>query len=99
MRIESTFAPGQRAWCILNGCVERLTVGFVRVEVTDSPGFNGGRVDPSSEIEFDNYKPQRGFSETYMCVETGIGCGRMFTLGHSIFTSQTAAVAALTKEA
>jgi len=45
-----------------------MTVGRVRVEITDSPGVEG-------ETMFDNYKPQSGREETYMCVETGIGTG------------------------
>lgn len=48
----------------------KLTIGQVRVHVTDSPGRPG-------EARFDNFKQQSGREEDYMCVETGIGSGNI----------------------
>ena len=45
-----------------------LTIGQVRVEVTDSDGIEG-------EDTFSNYMAKKGTKEQYMCVETGIGTG------------------------
>lgn len=50
-----------------------MTVGEVRVEVTNSPGI------PDEEM-FDNYKPQKGQKEQYMCIETGIGSGSLYNV-------------------
>lgn len=50
---------------------KKLTIGQVAVTVTDSDGKEG-------ETLFDNYKPQKTYAEQYMCVETGIGAGRLW---------------------
>jgi hypothetical protein len=63
---------------------EQITIGRVRVEMTDTPG-NG---DPD-EI-FDNYKPQKSYEESYMAVETGIGSGRVYPQGWLFFTKDLA---------
>ena len=52
-------------------CEGPLTVGQVRVEITNSPGMHGGE-------RFDNYKAQEGREESYMCVETGVGSGAIY---------------------
>ena len=63
---------GKQAWHLTAWHVEReLTVGQVRVAVTNSPG------DESGEF-FDNFRPQVGGEEEYMCVETGIGSGSVW---------------------
>lgn len=78
MKISTRFEPGDSAYCLLGDeGVQRLTVGQAQVIVTDSPGVPGSI--------FDNYKPQSNYEERYMCVETGIGSGSVFTLGEGIF--------------
>lgn len=88
MKIESRFSPGDKAYCMVgHDGVEMLTIGQVSIEITDSPGMPG-------ESMFDNYKPQNKQSEKYMCVESGIGSGSVFTLGESIFDNAIDAIAA-----
>ena len=48
-------------------------VGQISVKVTDSPGIPGKNL-------FDNYKLQKDYEESYMCVETGIGSGSIWHL-------------------
>ena len=51
-----------------------MTIGQVRVEITDSKGIE-------DEDVFDNYMPQKWEREQYMCVETGIGSGILYSSG------------------
>ena len=60
-----------------------LTIGLVRAELIDSPGIEG-------ETMFDNYKPQRSNKAEYMCIETGIGSGRMYYEDRLFVTFQEA---------
>lgn len=53
---------------------------MVRVELTDSPGVNEGKVESGCSIAFDNYKPQKSMVEEYMLVETGIGSGSVYRI-------------------
>jgi hypothetical protein len=89
MIIETAFQPGDKGWAFVEG-VRQLTIGQVRVEITDSPGLDG-------ETIFDNFKPQTERKESYMCVETGIGSGTLYTLGEHIFASREACEAANAK--
>jgi hypothetical protein len=77
MQITTRFNLGDRAFVTYDGVPRELTIGQVRVEATDSPGYG--------ETIFGNYQPQKGYVEQYMCVETGIGSGSLFTLGKHIF--------------
>ncbi len=62
---------GEAAWRREAWYVDReLTIGQIRVEVTDSPGTDDGN--------FSNFKPQSGREEHCMCVETGIGSGSVW---------------------
>lgn len=89
MRLESTFDIGDKVWCTQGtGPVHQLTVGMIRVQVTDSPGRIGEEI-------FDNFKPQKGYEEEYMCVETGIRSGSVFTLGRNIFATKYEAQSAV----
>lgn len=82
MKIETTFSCGDRAWVCRDGEVRQLTIGQVRVEITDSAG-----VDQEG-IKFDNYAACKGYREQYMCVETGIGSGSLYEIGVCIFASK-----------
>lgn len=63
---------GKTGWHEQAWHVDReLTVGQVRVAVTDSPGRDDEEV-------FDNFKAQTGRDEEYMCVETGVGSGTVW---------------------
>lgn len=64
-----------------------LTIGQVRVEITETPGSG----DPD-EI-FDNFKPRTDYDERYMCVETGVGSGTLHN-GEKLFATREAAIAA-----
>jgi hypothetical protein len=92
MKLETVFSPGDTAWVISRGCVTRMTVGMVRVEIIDTPGVNGGRVVAGTDIAFQNYEPRVDRCEQYMMLETGIGTGETYTLGASCFRTQEAAM-------
>lgn len=67
-----------------------LTVGQIRVILTDSKGINDGYVERIN-VAFDNYKPQQSYTEEYMCEETGIGSGTVYTFGKSAFLTEAEA--------
>jgi hypothetical protein len=93
MKLASCFDIGQKVWAIVNDgrAVKELTVGQVQVTYVDSPGREG-------ETMFNNYMPQQDYKEQYMCVETGIGSGSVFTLGKNIFTTEELAWAKLAED-
>lgn len=63
----------------------KLTIGQVRVQITDSPGQPGGS-------EWDNYRAQHGREERYMAIETGIGSGSLHD-ADGLFRTEEEAVA------
>ena len=78
MHFESALNIGDTGWCTNgNGEIRPLTIGLVRIEKIDSPG--------TGDSIFENYKPQCGYKEEYMCVETGVKSGNLYTLGRNIF--------------
>jgi len=79
MIIQTKLSNGDKVW--IKDPLQKVTIGQVRVSVTDSPG------RPGEEL-FDNYKAQKEFEESYMCVETGIGSGTVFYLGKSCFLTK-----------
>ena len=89
MVYRSHFSIGDKVWCIIGeNRVEELTVGQIRIIHTDSPGREG-------EELFDNFKPQKDYEEEYMCVETGIKSGSVFTWLKNIFATQAEAEQAI----
>jgi len=70
---------------------DELTVGQVRVCYTNSKG----RGNPDEM--FDNFKPQHSYEETYMCDETGVGSGQVYTLGKNMFATRELAEEAIAK--
>lgn len=91
MKFESAFDLGETYWCIVNGSkVMALTIGLVRIEEIRSAGVK--------DSFFDNYKPKISYKEEYMCIETGIGTGSMYTLGRNIFKTHREALEALDKQ-
>lgn len=96
MKIETTFSPGDKAWTSTGGIAREVTIGQVRVEITDTPGINGGCIEPAApSISFDNYAPKQEREESYMAIETGIGSGSVYTLGVHIFVSRAEAEEAI----
>lgn len=88
MKIESAFNIRDRCWCTSgNGDIRPLTIGCIRTETIDSIGIEGSM--------FNNYKPKKSYNEQYMCVETGIGSGNLYTLGRNIFRTEKEAVEAV----
>lgn len=86
MKYESNLSNGDKAFAITFTCskipvISKLTIGKVIIEDTNSPG------RPNEEV-FDNYKAQTKYKEQYMCVETGIGTGTIYTYGESIFKTR-----------
>lgn len=89
MKIETEFSCGDKGFVWDgDGGVRLLTVGEVRVIVTDTPGIE------QDGIQFDNYKAASAYKEEYMCVETGIGSGSLYTLGVHIFREESDCIAA-----
>jgi hypothetical protein len=81
MKLYSKFNLGDKVWCIQEGeNVIALTVGQISIKITDSPGI------PDSV--FDNYKPQTDREEQYMCVESGIGSGAVYSFNKNIFATK-----------
>ena len=81
MIFESALNIGEIGWCTNgNKAICPLTIGLVQVEKIDSPGIE--------DSIFDNYKAQSGYKEEYMCVETGIRSGNLYTLGRNIFKTE-----------
>lgn len=89
MTFKSTFNIGDKLWAIVQE-PRQLTVAQIRIEYTDSKGID-------DKIMFDNYKPQKSYKETYMCEETGVGSGNVFTLGEHCFKTKEECQAAITK--
>ena len=90
MKIETTFSNGDTVYGIQKEyqtdswfVIGPLTIGQVRVKVTESPGING-------EDTFDNFMAQHDREEQYMCVETGIGSGNLYNV-ESLFASKAEA--------
>lgn len=80
MDIKTKFSCGDKAWTFSGSHSEEMTIGRVEVTVTQSTGDDGQM--------FDNYKSQSGYVEKYMCTETGIGSGCVYTLGEHIFETK-----------
>jgi hypothetical protein len=89
MKFETAFNCGDKAWTFDGEGASQVTVGQVQVTYTHSKGLNGGRVDPDIPVAFDNFKPKKAtYEERYMCIETGIVSGSIYTLGQSIFRTR-----------
>ena len=91
MKIETKFSNGDVVYATQKDYITSslsvigpLTIGQVRVEVTDSDGVDWNEL-------FDNYKKQKKCTEKYMCVETGIGSGTLYNV-IDMFTSKEEAV-------
>jgi hypothetical protein len=84
MKFETTFNIGDKAWVMFSGYKhpQQVTIGQIRVEHTHSKGHRTG------SFVGDNYKPQKKHEEQYMCEETGIGSGTVYTLGENIFATK-----------
>ena len=83
---------GKSKWLPTKWLVDsELTLGQVKVEITDSPGINGGCIEQDApDLAFDNYKPQQSQHEKYMAVETGIGSGSVWEAENLFTTRQEA---------
>lgn len=59
---------------------KQLTIGQVRIAITDSPGTSNhwGSVTSYDGEGNTNYSPIQKREEQYMCVETGIGSGSLY---------------------
>ena len=90
MKIETKFSNGDLVYAVSSAFPSKiwrvngpLTIGQVRVTITDSPGLEG-------ENLFDNYMAQKGTEEEYMCIETGIGSGTLWSV-EKLFQTKFAA--------
>ena len=62
-------------------------VGQVSATLTDSPGRRDDEI-------FENYKPQNKYEEMYMCVETGIRSGQVYSPDRMFYSYEDADVKA-----
>lgn len=93
MNIHTTFGPGDRIWCTgSDGQPHQLTVGQVRATLTNTPG-----LDLGDGIDWDNHKPRKDYVEEYMCDETGIGSGSVYTLGRHAFATREECIMAIAR--
>jgi len=77
MQIETKFSNGDTVYGVQHEYITDkwqvigpMTIGQVRVEITDSLGVEGEEI-------FSNYMAQKETKEQYMCIETGIGTGTL----------------------
>ena len=97
MKFETAFNISDVGYgfCHVTGSIRKLTIGKISVEYTGSTSiamphenakvlsYSGGSYVPS------NYGPQEeAYKEVYMCYETGIGSGSLFTLNEHIFVNK-----------
>lgn len=80
MDFKSAFNIGDKVWIVHHDLPALVTIGKIIIEHTDSPGI-------SDEELFDNYKSQKNYKESYMCVETGIESGSVWELNKNIFST------------
>ena len=83
----SSIDLGAKAWVFNGERVRDLTVGRVSLIATKSAGtdcFEGSIVCNDG----DNYAAMEEFKEDYMCTETGIGSGQVYTYGVHIFKTK-----------
>lgn len=80
MDIKTAVGIGEKIWVFMDGRTQQLTVGQIRVQVTDSKGVE--------DSMFSNYQARKDYEETYMCEETGIGSGNVWELGKSAFLTE-----------
>jgi len=92
MKIKTKFSNGDTVYGIQREyhtdkwqVIGPMTVGQVRVEITDSPGVEGEEI-------FNNYMAQKEEKEEYMCIETGVGAGTIHPADR-LFNNKTAAEA------
>lgn len=86
MKIQTQFSCGDMAWVFCDNGPRQLTIGQVRVECTDSPGYE--------DSPFHNYGAQKGYKEQYMCLETGVGSGTIWEFGVSLFADEASCIEA-----
>ncbi len=104
MKIETKLSCGDPCYVVGEnygtGPIRELTVGQLRVEVTQSPGIEGD-IDGIPAQMFSNYQAHSGYKEVVMCVETGINSGTLWEVGRNAFATREdaeAGAAALRKE-
>jgi hypothetical protein len=70
----------------------KLTIGQVRIELTDSPGTANqwGDVLSTDGNGFTNYSPVQKREEAYMCIETGLGSGSVYPVDDLFYTEAEA---------
>jgi len=83
MKFESAFNIGDKVWVwdFECNCAFPVTIGQIKITHTDSKGRGAGEF-------FDNFKPQRKYTEEYMMEETGIGSGNVYTLNRNVFKTK-----------
>lgn len=71
----------------------RLTIGQIRLEVTDSPGCADSSATEVFSSDGDgntNFSPKKERKEMYMALETGIGSGSLYDVERLFDTSEAA---------
>lgn len=94
MHIETKLSVGDKGWTFDGTHVRQRTIGQIRIEYTQSDGIGdgymeGGVICSSGDEYATNYAPMPPkLIESYMCVETGIGSGSIYTFGETMFLTE-----------
>jgi hypothetical protein len=94
MNIETKFNCGDKGWTFNGAHVVQRTIGQIRTLYTESQGIGdgfmeGGVIESSGDEYAINYAPKAPeLVEEYMCVETGIGSGQVYTFGKTMFLTE-----------
>lgn len=90
MKIETAFNCGDKGWVYHGNSFMELTIGSVEVTYR-APQHAERRLGTICVNDGDNYEyVEPSYEERYMCNETGIGSGSVYTLGKHIFTTREA---------
>jgi hypothetical protein len=97
MHIETKFNVGDKGWTFDGAHVRQRTIGQITAKYTKSEGIGDGYMEGgiasysggNNGQVADNYAPiAEQYVEEYMCVETGIGSGSIYTFGKHIFLTE-----------
>lgn len=92
VRCPDCYGTGNHGRSEAAPAAQKLTIGRVGVEITDSPGTadHRGEIFSQDGNGFTNYSPIQKREELYMCIETGIGCGSVYPVEDLFSTEQEA---------
>jgi len=95
MKLETKFSCGDTVYVFSAGCTKenpgfarQMTIGRVQISHTGRLTASGGVLYRGNKVFEPDLRPE--FEESYMCVETGIGTGSIWTLENIFRTAEEA---------